>query len=294
MSAKASQTQASARHVRAERQGPPSSRDVMVRSTFATRMTAMLRLDFYRLFHTPVFYLVVAFAALIPAMVLCLAGGDASAAQASFTNTWQVLSSATPTYVVSDMGEYANINMIYIFGGVLLSIFIGHDYTSGFVKSIFTNHAAKVDYVLSKAAIGLFSMLCMVGSYLVGLVAAGLIAHKSFEVSVLGLLCCLTGKLVLSVGFSMLYTAIAVLLRTKMGFSIAGCFFFGTGMPVMAIALITKSHGTLPRMLMYGVACTAALDATPATVAYCALMSLAWGVLWAVVATFALSHRDLA
>lgn len=36
-----------------------------------------------------------------------------------------------------------------------------HDYTSGFIKSVFTNHSLKHDYILSKSAIGLFSMLCI-------------------------------------------------------------------------------------------------------------------------------------
>ena len=282
------------RHLRAAVPNDSRSRDVMERSTFASRMQAMLRLDFYRLFHTPVYYIVVAFAALIPALVLCLVGEDNASVAASYTNTWQVLSSLTPTYVVSDVSEYANINMIYIFGGILLAVFIGHDYTSGFIKSILTNHAAKVDYVLSKAAIGLFSMTCMVASYLVGLVFAGLISGRSFEVSVAGLLCCVVGKLVLSVGFSALYTFIAVLLRKKVGFSIVGCFFFGTGMPIMAVSLIVKGDAPVLHALLYGVSCNASLSSTPPTVAYCALMSLAWTAVYALLSTLVLSRRDVA
>ena len=40
--------------------------------TFARRITGMLGVDFYRLFHTPLFYIFIAIAAIIPAMVSCL------------------------------------------------------------------------------------------------------------------------------------------------------------------------------------------------------------------------------
>ena len=37
--------------------------------TFARRVGGMLGVDFYRLFHTPLFYIFLAIAAIIPAMV---------------------------------------------------------------------------------------------------------------------------------------------------------------------------------------------------------------------------------
>ncbi len=125
---------------------------------FFVRIKSMLNLDFYRLFHTPAFYIMLCIAAFVPAMVLSITGHDTvgpngeiiSAASAPYTNVWQVLAPLTPTYVVADMGEYANINMVYIFSGILSSIFIGHDYMSGFVKNVFTVHSKKFDYVISK------------------------------------------------------------------------------------------------------------------------------------------------
>lgn len=34
-----------------------------------------------------------------------------------------------------------NMNMVFIFGGIMVSIFIGHDHKSGYVKQLFTTHA---------------------------------------------------------------------------------------------------------------------------------------------------------
>ena len=39
--------------------------------TFIQRIKGMLGVDFYRLFHTPLFYIFIAIAAIIPAMVWC-------------------------------------------------------------------------------------------------------------------------------------------------------------------------------------------------------------------------------
>ena len=38
--------------------------------TFIERLKGMLGVDFYRLFHTPLFYIFLAIAAIIPAMIL--------------------------------------------------------------------------------------------------------------------------------------------------------------------------------------------------------------------------------
>ncbi len=55
-----------------------------------------------------------------------------------------------------------NTNMVFIFTALLVSIFVSHDYGSGFIKSIFTVHARRVDYVISKTPVGVFAGSCMV------------------------------------------------------------------------------------------------------------------------------------
>ena len=123
----------------------------------------MLGVDFYRLFHTPLFYIFLVIAAIIPAMVFGSSGMDSTGAAVQlYTNTWQMVASQTPLYVVNDIGEYANMNMVFIFGGIMVSIFIGHDYKSGYVKQLFTTHAKKQDYMMSKALVGAFSMACII------------------------------------------------------------------------------------------------------------------------------------
>ena len=87
--------------------------------TFRERIGGMLGVDFYRLFHTPLFYIMLAISAIIPAMILSLTGMDGG--EGLYTNTWNIVAANTPLYIVRDIGDYANMNMVFIFGGILVS-----------------------------------------------------------------------------------------------------------------------------------------------------------------------------
>lgn len=142
------------------------------RPSFFKRIKGMLGVDFYRLFHTPLLYIFLGIAAIIPALVSMGATGGGETA-GMFSNAWQIVAANGPLYVVSDIGEYANMNMVFIFGGIMISIFIGHDYKSGYVKQLFTTHAKKQDYMIGKSLAGAFSMACMCIMYLIGGIASG-------------------------------------------------------------------------------------------------------------------------
>ena len=115
--------------------------------TFIQRIKSMLGVDFYRLFHTPLFYIFLGIAAIIPALVsMGFSTTDPTTGQitgSTLENIWIMVAAKEPLYVVNDIGEYANMNMVFIFGGIMVSIFIGHDYKSGYVKQLFTTHAKK-------------------------------------------------------------------------------------------------------------------------------------------------------
>ena len=206
------------------------------------RVKSMLKLDFYRLFHTPVFFIMLAIAAIIPAMVLSLGGVDMSPPQANpnanvqamtmpeFENTWQMIESTGGSAVADnplDFAGFANINMLFIFAGLLMSIFIAHDYSSGFVKNIFTVHSKRIDYVISKSAIGIFSGAGMIVTYVIGTVLAGLLSGKAFDVNVSGLIFCLISKAFMMSVFCSLFLGIAVFFRNRLWLTIVFTFLFG-------------------------------------------------------------------
>ena len=162
----------------------------------------MLGVDFYRLFHTPMFYIFLAIAALISAMIVSMTAlpGENGVSNPLYANAWNIIAADDPIYIISDMGQYANMNMVFIFGGIMVSIFIGHDYRSGYVKQLFTTHAKKRDYMMSKSLVSAFSMACMCVTYLIGGVVGGMFAGLSFEVNTGSLIIAILGKMIMSFG----------------------------------------------------------------------------------------------
>lgn len=263
--------------------------------SFFKRLKGMLGVDFYRLFHTPMFYIFLAIAAIIPAMILGSTGmpaPDGTPTTPLYTNTWQIIAADTPLYVVSSIAEYANMNMVFIFGGIMVSIFIGHDYKSGYVKQLFTTHAKKQDYMMSKAIVGAFSMVCMCITYLLGAVAAGALVGASFDVNVGSLICAIFGKMVMSMGWASLYTFLNIIFRRYFGISIASSFFFGTGILIIGVAAVVGNSSIL-NIFLYGSSVFACLSSSILTVFVCLVVSVVWAVIYTVLGTRILSKCDV-
>ncbi len=263
--------------------------------SFARRLKGMLGVDFYRLFHTPMFYIFLAVSAIIPAMVLSMTGmpdPNGEAAVSMYTNTWQMIAAQTPLYAVSDMGEYANMNMVFIFGGIMVSIFIGHDYKSGYVKQLFTTHAKKRDYMMSKSITGVFSMVCMCITYVLGTVISGLLVHTSFEVNAGSLMIAILGKMVMSLGWASLYTFLNIIFRRYFGISIVSSFFFGTGILIIGVGAVV-GNSTLLNIFLYGSSVYACLSASIGTLFVCLGVSLVWAAIYNVLGSFILARSDV-
>lgn len=263
--------------------------------SFAKRIKGMLGVDFYRLFHTPMYYIFLAISAIIPAMILSMTGmpePDGTVIEPLYTNTWNIVAADSPLYIINEIGEYANMNMVFIFGGIMVSIFIGHDYHSGYVKQLFTTHAKKRDYMLSNSLVGAFSMACMCATYLIGGVAAGIISGTSFEVNVGSLLIALVGKIIMSLGWASLYTFLNVIFRRYFGISIASSFFLGTGIPIIGAAAIIGNNSLL-NVFLYGSLVYACLSSNIISLLVCAAVSAAWAVIYNLLGSIVLARSDV-
>lgn len=259
--------------------------------SFIKRLKGMMGVDFYRLFHTPVFYIFLAIAALIPAMILGTSGSNEGAAPL-YTNTWNIIAANTPIYAVSDMGEYANMNMVFIFGGIMVSIFIGHDYKSGYVKQLFTTHAKKQDYMISKTISCAFAMACMCITYTIGGAVAGLLAGTSFEVNAVSLVLAIVSKMIMSLGWASLYTFLNIIFRRYFGISIASSFFFGTGVLIIGAGMIVGNSSVL-NIFLYGSSVYACLSSNIVTLLVCLVVSVVWAVIYNLAGTRILSKCDV-
>ena len=265
------------------RNGALASLETFETPTFGSRVKSMLKLDFYRLLNTPAFYVMLFIAAIIPAMVLSMAGmdmqGPDGVAQSTIelTNAWQMIESTGGSAVADnplDFAGFANINMLFIFAGLLMSIFVAHDYSSGFAKNIFTVHSKKIDYVISKSAAGMFGGTAMIVAYVIGTVLAGLLTGKAFDVNVGGLVMCLVSKACLMGVFCSLFLGIAVFFRSRLWLTIVFTFLLG--------------------MMLYPAASVATLSSTAFTVLLALIAGVAGAVGFGAISSQILRKRDLA
>jgi len=252
------------------------SHEVFETPAFSSRLKAMLKLDFYRLFNTPAFYIMLLIAALIPALIMTVGEAEPPAASnpqsvsagvtspsVEITNAWQLVESTGGSAVADnplDFAGFANINMLFIFAGLLMAIFVSHDYSSGFVKSIFTVHPKKIDYVASKSAVGFVGGAGMIATYVLGTAVAGLFTGKSFDVNVSGLIMCLMSKAFLMGVFCSLFLSVAVFFRDKLWLTIVFTFLFGMMLyPAASVATLSSTWVTMLVTLAAGAVGTAAI-----------------------------------
>ena len=265
--------------------------------SFARRIKGMLGVDFYRLFHTPLFYIFLAIAAIIPAMVSAMTMmPDQNGNQITlYSNVWQIIAASKSLYVIEGIADYANMNMVFIFGGIMVSIFIGHDYKSGYVKQLFTTHAKKQDYMISKSLVCAFAMACMCITYLLGGIVGGMFAGYDATVNVGSLIIAILGKMVMSLGWASLYTFLNVIFRRDFGISVASSFFFGTGILIIGAAAIVEGLG-LPtsflNIFLYGASVNANLSSGIGSLLICIVVSVAWAVIYNVAGTRLLNKCD--
>lgn len=267
--------------------------------TFVQRIKGMLGVDFYRLFHTPLFYIFLCVAAIIPAMVSAMTmmpDANGNTMEPLYSNVWQIIAASDSLYVINSISDYANMNMVFIFGGIMVSIFIGHDYKSGYVKQLFTTHAKKQDYMISKTLVCAFAMACMCVTYFIGGTIGGLIAGYETTVNVGSLIIAILGKIIMSLGWASLYTFLNIIFRKYFGISIASSFFFGTGILIIGVAAIVENL-SIPtwflNIFLYGSSVNACLTSNIDTLVICIIVSSVWTLFYNILGTRILSKSDV-
>ena len=204
-------------------------------------------------------------------------GLDGSATTPLYSNVWQIIAASEPLYVINSIADYANMNIVFIFGGIMVSIFIGHDYKSDYVKQLFTTHVKKQDYMMSKSIVCAFAMACMCITYLIGGVVGGLLVGYDTTVNAGSMILAILGKMIMSLGWASLYTFLNVIFRRYFGVSIASSFFFGTSILIIGVAAVVENL-SLPasflNIFLYGSSVNACLVSNIGTLLICTIVSV--------------------
>lgn len=253
------------------------------------RTMHLFRMDLHRLFHGKAFYIMIGISIFIPVMMLTQMSEPRSIATFIGSNG------------ASDGGFGAgmNLSMLVALTGMLLSIYIGKEYSTGFIKNIIVVHANEYDYIMSKLMIALICNATFFLVYLVTLLALGTAMGIPAGIpSIGGLVWYVAEKMLLSIPASMLMIAASLVFRRNYGWSIAAICIVATGIiPLsMQMGLRMAGLGLVANMLDFTVAGASSLATlTPHAGSLLAILcvSAAWTVVWSLVARGLMSKRDV-
>lgn len=206
--------------------------------SFKQRLTTMLKVDMRRVFTTPIFYIFAGISLVIPVLILVMTSmmdgmvsvnpqTGVETVMEGFENVWQIIGSTTPTDSMQgmDMGltSMCNINLLYFMVAVMTCLFISADFSSGYVKNLFTVRAQKSDYVISKIVTNFVCSIIIFLLFFVGAIIGGAIAKLPFVMEgfdFMNLLWCMLGKIFLCLIFVSVCTLASSFGKSKSWLSI--------------------------------------------------------------------------
>jgi len=211
-------------------------------NSFGKRLKSMLKVDFRRMFTTPLFYIMVGVCLVIPILILVMTtmmdgtvtvdpSTGVETTMEAFDNTWQAIGSVSRESTGMDMSltGMCNINMLYFFAAVFVCIFIAADFRSGYAKNLFAVRSKKSDYVVSKTLAGFVGGVLLL-AFFVGTMVGGAIAGLPFDTGaagVSGIVMCMLSKMFLVAVFVSIYVLMSVVGKQKLWLSLIGSLCVG-------------------------------------------------------------------
>lgn len=254
------------------------------------RVKNLLRMDLHRMIHGKAFWVMACIAVFIPVMMLTQMGEAREIA--SFIGSTGAESS-------SAFGAGMSISILTILTGILLSITIGREYTSGYIKNIITSHANKCDYVISKAIIAFTWNVIFTIIYLVTLFILGTVMGLPTGItSICGLILFVLEKLLLSIPMSILMIAINLVFRRNYGWSILFVCMAGTGFIVMTLqmGLQMLGLGSMASILNFTISGASAFTTLTPNIfnlLIVLVISAVWTFICTVIADNLMNKRDV-
>lgn len=252
-------------------------------------MLKLLKMDMYRLFHRKLLYVMVVALSAITLSMLFLS-------DPSGVTIDSVLGVLDGVSMENFMAAGSGLGLVYTLMCIMLSFFVCDDFSSGFAKNIFTVHANKFDYIVSKiismmaasAVLMLFSVVesfayCMISGISIG--------------SVGGILIFWIEKWIISAPFAAAILFISLWMRNKgLGF-LFGCLL-GTGGLVMGIAWAFEAlhfpyASQVLNLTMYGASTVPTLDFHAGDFVYIVVVSAVWVIFYSVMSASVLKKKDV-
>ena len=214
------------------------------KNTFAKRLKSMLKVDFRRMFTSPLFYIMVFSSLIIPILILVMTTmlegtvapqtGQPSTME-GFKNVWQIIGAISggegAGMMNMDITSMCNINMMFFLIAIFVCVFVSDDFRSGYCKNLFTVRAKKDDYIISKSITSFVAGSTMLIAFFIGAMLGGAIAGLPFTlegVSAFNIVMSMLTKIFLVAIFVSIYLLASVVAKEKLWLSLL--ISFGVGM----------------------------------------------------------------
>lgn len=234
-----------------------------VSQSFSKRLNSMSMVDFRRAFTSPLLYIMIGIAFVMPVLILVMTTMTAGTTvtdpntgvettMAAFTNTWQIIASPSNTGMSMDMTAMCNINLIYFLAGIFICLFVSEDFRSGYAKNLFTVRSIKTDYVASKTLLGMVAGALMLLAFFAGTILGGSFAGLPFELGtagVSGLVMCMLAKISLMAVFIPIFLTMSVVAKQRSWLSIL-LSLFGGMLLFMMIPMMTPLDAGLMQVIL--------------------------------------------
>ena len=234
-------------------------------NSFKKRVKSMLGVDFRRMFTSPLFYIMIGASLVMPILILVMTtmmDGTVSVnpqtgvetVMEGFKNVWQIIgtvSGGEQTMSV-DITSMCNINMMFFIISIFVCLFVGADFSSGYVKNLFTVRSKKNDYVISKSIVCFIAGASMIVAFFIGSMIGGAIAGLPFAlegVTALNVVMCMLSKILLVGIFSSIYILASVFAKQRLWLSLIMAFAIGMLM-FMMIPIITPLNSTIINVIL--------------------------------------------
>ncbi len=250
------------------------------KNTFGKRMGSMLRVDSRRMFMTPLFYIMLSIAIVVPILIIVMTtlmeGSPVVDSQTQlpvfdadgnpvlmegFKNVWQMIGTVSTSGNTEasasaaggmDLVSMCNINLLYFGVAVLICLFVSADFRSGYSKNLFTVRAKKSDYIMSKTIVGFAASAMLLIAFFAGTVLAGAVMGVPFTMdgfNATNLVMCMLSKIFLMAAFVAIYVMASVIAKQKTWLCMV--IAFGVAMLLFSmIPMVTPLDASLLNVLL--------------------------------------------
>lgn len=223
--------------------------------TLGARVKSMLKVDFKRMFSTPLLYIMCGICFAMPIAVLVMTsmvGAGEGGETIAFTSVWQAISSVSGSGASMDLTSMCNMNLTYFAAAIFICLFISLEFKCGYIKNLFVYRSKKNDYVISKTVAGTVAGMIMILCFFVGAMIGGAIAGLPFAMegfNSANLIACMLAKLFIVGIFSAIAVVMATVAKQRTWLSVCLGLFVGA-LFFMTIPIMTPLNASVLHVIL--------------------------------------------